>query len=369
VRFGSPVPSFDYLVIGAGSAGCTLANRLTADGRTRVLLLEAGGWDRHPLLRLPLGWGKVLLDRMYDWGYDTEPEAAMAGRRIEVARGKVVGGSSSINAMAWVRGHRADYARRASRGLPEWSYDRVLPYVRRQESWEGGASEYRGGDGPIATRKARYKDPLVDAWLAAAQDMGYALNDDYNGAAQDGFARMQMTIRNGRRESAATAYLHPALSRENLSVQVNSLATRIVIDCLRFAGLALVAFAQNLPHDVGDCRRELAHKRAEPQVQAIKLLLHTVKPLLNTIEPLAVVARLLKNVSRHPLLALDLVFEHLEGFSCHVCRHIWTPPTSHLTLITYYGCVQSLLLSAATARLFPFAAGFLASTGARNCAV
>jgi choline dehydrogenase/4-pyridoxate dehydrogenase len=229
--------SFDYIVVGAGSAGCTLANRLTADGGTRVLLLEAGGWDRHPLLKLPLGWGKVLLDRMYDWGYDTEPEATMAGRRIEVARGKVVGGSSSINAMAYVRGNRADYERWASRGLPDWTYDKVLPHFRKQESWEGGASVHRGGDGPVATRNARYKDPLVDSYLAAAQDMGYALNDDYNGATQDGFARMQMTIRNGRRESAATAYLHPALSRTNLTVQVNTLVSRVVIDRTRAVGV------------------------------------------------------------------------------------------------------------------------------------
>jgi 4-pyridoxate dehydrogenase len=229
--------SFDYIIIGAGSAGCTLANRLTEGGRTRVLLLEAGGWDRHPLIKLPLGWGKVLLDRMYDWGYDTEPEETMAGRCIEVARGKVIGGSSSINAMAYVRGNRADYDRWASRGLPDWSYDRVLPYFRKQESWEGGANAYRGGGGPLATRKARYQDPLVDAYLAAAQEAGHGLTDDYNGATQEGFARMQMTIRGGRRESAATAYLHPALSRKNLNVRVGSLVTRIAIEAGRTVGV------------------------------------------------------------------------------------------------------------------------------------
>ena len=232
--------SFDYIIIGGGSAGCTLANRLTADGKTRVLLLEAGGWDRHPLIKLPLGWGKVLLDRMYDWGYDTDPEETMDGRRIEVARGKVIGGSSSINAMAYVRGNRADYERWASRGLPEWSYEKVLPYFRKQENWEGGASEYRGSGGPLATQKARYKDPLVDAYLASAQAMGYALNDDYNGATQDGFGRMQMTLRNGRRESAATAYLHPVRDRANLTVRTESLVTRVVLEGTRAVGIEYI---------------------------------------------------------------------------------------------------------------------------------
>ena len=122
---------------------------------------EAGGWDRHPFVKLPLGWGKVLLNRIYDWGYDGEPQDTMAGRRIECARGKVVGGSSTINAMAYVRGNRGDHARWTSYGLQGWSYDNVLPYFRRQESWEGGATPYRGGDGPMATRKSRYQDPLV----------------------------------------------------------------------------------------------------------------------------------------------------------------------------------------------------------------
>src|SRR5919197_6076004 len=151
--------AYDYVIIGAGSAGCTLANRLTEDRGVRVLVLEAGGWDRHPFIKLPLGWGKVLLQRIYDWGYDSEPQETMGGRRIEVARGKVVGGSSSINAMAYVRGNRADYDRWAAAGLPSWSYEKVLPYFRKQESWEDGASQFRGGDGPLATRKSRYQDP------------------------------------------------------------------------------------------------------------------------------------------------------------------------------------------------------------------
>ena len=228
---------FDYIIVGAGSAGCTLANRLSADPDVRVLLLEAGGWDRHPFVKLPLGWGKVLLNRIYDWGYDGEPQDTMAGRRLECARGKVVGGSSTINAMAYVRGNRGDYARWTSYGLRGWSYDEVLPYFRRQESWEGGATPFRGGDGPIATRKSRYQDPLVDAYLQAAAACGHKLNDDYNAERQEGFSRMQMTIRNGRRESAATAYLHPVLARKNLKVTVRAHVASILFEGLRAVGV------------------------------------------------------------------------------------------------------------------------------------
>jgi choline dehydrogenase-like flavoprotein len=191
---------------------------------------------------------------MYDWGYDTEPEPAMNCRSIEVARGKVIGGSSSINAMAYVRGNRADYDRWASRGLPEWSYENVLPHFRRQESWEGGGSQFRGGDGPLATRKARYQDPLVDAYLAGAAEMGYEQNDDYNGAKQDGFGRMQMTIRDGQRESAATAYLHPVRGRTNLTIQTESLVSRVLFDATRATGVEYVCKDE---HRAATAKREV----------------------------------------------------------------------------------------------------------------
>jgi len=246
--------SFDYIIVGAGSAGCTLANRLSADPDIRVLLLEAGGWDRHPFVKLLLGWGKVLLNRIYDWGYDGEPQDTMAGRRIECARGKVVGGSSTINAMAYVRGNRGDYARWTSYGLHGWSYDEVLPHFRRQESWEGGATLFRGGDGPIATRKSRYQDPLVDAYLQAAAASGHKLNDDYNAERQDGFSRMQMTIRNGRRESAATAYLHPVLVRKNLQVTVRAHVTSILLEGMRAVG---VEYLQDGQRRVARAEREV----------------------------------------------------------------------------------------------------------------
>jgi 4-pyridoxate dehydrogenase len=228
---------FDYVIVGAGSAGCALAYRLGAEPGVRVLVLEAGRWTADPWVRIPLGWGRILQERRHDWMYFAEPEASVDGRAIECARGKVVGGTSAINAMAYVRGHRSDYDRWAASGLGGWSYAHVLPYFRRQESWEGGASVYRGGDGPLATRSSRYADPLVDAYMEAGAAAGHPLTPDYNSAQQEGFGRLQSTIRNGRRWSGADAFLRPAIARGNVSVAVDALVTRVIFDGARAVGV------------------------------------------------------------------------------------------------------------------------------------
>jgi 4-pyridoxate dehydrogenase len=228
---------FDYVIVGAGSAGCTIANRLTEDATTRVLVLEAGVWDTDPWLHIPLAWGRNVLQRRKDWMYSTEAEPGTSNRHIPVNRGKVIGGSSSINGLAYVRGHRGDYDRWAASGLAGWSYARLLPYFRRQESWEGGQDTYRGADGPLSTGLAHYDDPLVEACLAAGGEAGYPATLDYNGAQQEGFARLQHTIRRGRRCSAAAAYLHPVIARDRLAVAHRSLALRVVLERGRAVGV------------------------------------------------------------------------------------------------------------------------------------
>lgn len=229
---------YDYIIVGAGSAGCTLAYRLGADPSLKILVLEAGGADRSPIIKVPLTWGLILKHRLYDWGYFTEPEPGMNNRRIECARGKVLGGSTSINGMAYARGMREDYDHWANElGLKGWAYDDVLPWFRRSESWEGGASAMRGGDGPLTVTRLDYQDPLLDAFMQSTDGLGYARSSDYNGAQAEGFGPMQTTIRKGKRWSTASAFLRPAVARGNVTVQTGTLVERVLLENGRAAGV------------------------------------------------------------------------------------------------------------------------------------
>ena len=246
--------SYDYIIVGAGSAGCVLANRLTEDPRTNVLLLEAGGSDRHPFIQIPLGLGKLWQNRMFDWGYDTEPEAQLDNREIPLRRGKVVGGSSSVNVMVYTRGHRGDFDRWARQGAIGWSYADALPYFKRGETWEGGEDPWRGGGGPLGTQAARMDDPINDAWRVAARGAGWPETSDSNGADYTGLGMAQFTIRSGRRASAANAYLRPVLRRPNLALRTGAHATRITISGGRAVGVHFNHRGQE-HHAVGDLAR------------------------------------------------------------------------------------------------------------------
>jgi 4-pyridoxate dehydrogenase len=231
------VDGYDYIIVGAGSAGCVLANRLSEEAAARVLLLEAGARDRNPLIHIPIGLGKLHQHTMHDWGYWTEPEPNLDGRRLDAMRGKVLGGSSSINVMAFTRGHRNDYDRWAQKGARGWSYADVLPYFKRCESWEDGENFWRGGAGPVGVERAKTRDPLYDAWIEAARAVGFPVTDDYNAAQAEGFGRSQYSIRNGRRASAASAYLKPVRKRRNLTIAMGAQATRVLLRGTRAAGV------------------------------------------------------------------------------------------------------------------------------------
>jgi choline dehydrogenase len=229
--------SFDYVVVGAGSAGCVLANRLTASGRHRVLLLEAGGHDRHMWIHIPLGYGKLFANKKVNWLYSSEPEPELDGRRIVQPRGKVLGGSSSINGLLYVRGQPADFDHWRQLGNAGWSFEDVLPYFRRAEDQERGGDSLHGVGGPLAVSDVCEPHPLCEAFIEAAQQAGFPRNDDFNGPAQEGAGYFQLTARHGRRWSTAVGYLREARRRGNLTVVSNALTSRILFSGRRAVGV------------------------------------------------------------------------------------------------------------------------------------
>ncbi|HVX75994.1 MAG TPA: choline dehydrogenase [Bradyrhizobium sp.] len=223
-------PEYDYVIVGAGSAGCVLANRLTASGKHTVLLLEAGPEDTHLWIQVPLGYGKLFKEKAVNWMYQTEPEPGLDGRTIFQPRGKVLGGSSSINGLLYVRGQHQDYDRWRQRGNAGWGYDDVLPYFKKAEDQQRGGNQFHGVGGPLPVSDWRHGDPLSEAFVAAAAEAGIPTNRDFNGATQEGAGFFQTTTRRGRRASTAYSYLRPAERRSNLLIETEALAQRILFD-------------------------------------------------------------------------------------------------------------------------------------------
>ncbi|MBI1385280.1 MAG: choline dehydrogenase [Rhizobiales bacterium] len=228
---------YDYVIVGAGSAGCVLAARLSEEPGTRILLLEAGGSDTSIWIQMPTALAIPMNMPRYNWFYETEPEPHLGGRRMNCPRGKVVGGSSSINGMVYVRGNPLDFEGWEESGATGWGYRHVLPYFRRAESFSGGADEYRGGDGPLATTNGPCDNPLYGAFVEAAVQAGYSRTEDYNGYRQEGFGRMDRTVGHGRRASASNVYLKPAMRRGSIRLVTHALATAVTFDGRRATGI------------------------------------------------------------------------------------------------------------------------------------
>ncbi|MEM7060745.1 MAG: choline dehydrogenase [Pseudomonadota bacterium] len=245
---------FDFVIVGAGSAGCVVANRLSASGKYSVLLIEAGGKDTNPWIHIPVGYFKTMGNPKTDWCLETEPDPGLNGRAIKFPRGKVLGGSSSINGLLYVRGQPQDFDQWRQLGNTGWGWSDVLPLFKRSETWEMNGSDLRGGNGPLHVSKSRLARDVVDAWIEAAVAAGYPHNPDYNGEDQEGVNYFQLTSHKGLRCSTAVAYLKPARSRRNLEVMTNTHVTGLTFDGLRVTGLT--ASQQGRTFDV-KARREV----------------------------------------------------------------------------------------------------------------
>jgi choline dehydrogenase len=246
---------FDYIIIGAGSAGCVLANRLSEDPATRVLVLEYGGSDRSIFIQMPTALSIPMNGTKYNWKYMTLPEPGLDGRQVHCPRGKVLGGSSSINGLVYMRGHASDFDEWESLGARNWGYANCLPYFQRAESWKGGADEYRGAKGPLSTNAGNeMKNPLYRAFVEAGHEAGYITTEDPNGFMQEGFGPMHMTVKDGVRWSTANAYLKPAMSRPNLTVITHAMTRRVLLEGKRAIG---VEYDHQGQRNVAKARREV----------------------------------------------------------------------------------------------------------------
>jgi choline dehydrogenase len=235
---GTKPEEYDYVIVGAGSAGCVLANRLTADGKYSVLLLEAGPRDTNPWIHIPLGYGRLFKEKAVNWMYQTEPEPGLNGRNVFQPRGKTLGGSSSINGLLYVRGQHEDYDRWRQHGNQGWGFDDVLPYFKKAEDQTRGADDFHGTGGPLPVSNLGHPDPISAAFVEAAVEAGIPRNPDFNGARQEGAGFFQTTTRGGRRASTAVAYLRPAKARPNLQVETSALAEKILFEGHRAVAVA-----------------------------------------------------------------------------------------------------------------------------------
>jgi choline dehydrogenase len=307
---------FDYIVIGAGSAGCAIAARLSERGDHRVLLLEAGGRDDHPSIQVPVAFSQLFRGQA-DWNYETTPQARAQGLCDFVPRGKVLGGCSAINAMIYQRGHASIYDRWAALGNPGWSYADVLPYFKKSEHQERGASPYHGVGGPLNVADQRDPSPLSGALVKAAEELGFPVNRDFNGERQEGFGLYQVTQKNGMRCSAAIAYLAPAMGRENLTIETLAHATRLLFEHHRCVG---VAYLKDGREETARARREVIV--ASGAINSPKLL------MLSGIGPAA------------HLRALGIpVVKDMPGVGQNLTDHLMVPLAYH--------CTQPISLAAA----------------------